>query len=154
MVICYNETLFFAKEVIFIYCLFLIFIAWNNDLGKRGEHIARAYLEEHGLFVLNRNWHCNKLEIDIIARKPGESLLHIVVVKTRLARNEKNYLTAAESVSAAKQRRLISASRGYLNYYNLNMGIQFDIIAVHFNLDGYEIEWIQDAFFPQLRSYH
>ena len=140
--------------MIFIYCLFLIFIAWNNDLGKRGEHIARAYLEEHGLFVLNRNWHCNKLEIDIIARKPGESLLHIVVVKTRLARNEKNYLTAAESVSAAKQRRLISASRGYLNYYNLNMGIQFDVIAVHFNLDGYEIEWIQDAFFPQLRSYH
>ena len=94
------------------------------------------------------------LEIDIIARKPDENLLHIVEVKTRSAKNEKNYLTAAESVSIAKQRRLISASRGYLNYYNLNMSIQFDIIAVHFNLDGYEIEWIQDAFFPQLRSYH
>lgn len=131
-----------------------IFMAWNNDLGKRGEDIACAYLEEHGLFVLNRNWHCNKLEIDIIARKPDENLLHIVEVKTRSAKNEKNYLTAAESVSIAKQRRLISASRGYLNYYNLNMSIQFDIIAVHFNLDGYEIEWIQGAFFPQLRSYH
>ena len=58
-----------------------IFMAWNNDLGKRGEDIACAYLEEHGLFVLNRNWHCNKLEIDIIARKPDENLLHIVEVK-------------------------------------------------------------------------
>ena len=67
-------------------------MAWNNDLGKRGEDIACAYLEEHGLFVLNRNWHCNKLEIDIIARKPDENLLHIVEVKTRSAKNEKNYL--------------------------------------------------------------
>ena len=85
-------------------------MAWHNDLGREGEEAACQYLESQGLCVLDRNWHCGKLELDIVARKPDENLLHIVEVKTRSAKNEKNYLTAAESVSIAKQRR--SAHQG------------------------------------------
>ena len=128
-------------------------MAWNNNLGKMGEDIACNFLQEHGLFVLDRNWRCFKYEIDIVARKLNENLLHIVEVKTRTAKHESNYLTAAESVSLAKQRRLISAARGYLNFNKLDMGVQFDIIAVHFDSGNYEVEWIQDAFVPQLKTY-
>lgn len=118
-----------------------------------GEDIACRYLEEHGLCVVERNWHCGKLEIDIIARKPDENLLHIVEVRTRSSKNESSFLTAVETVTLSKQKRLINAAKGYINYYNLNMGIQFDIIAVHYNLGTYDVEWIPDAFIPKLKTY-
>lgn len=128
-------------------------MGWHNELGRMGEDIACRYLEEHGLCVIERNWHCGKLEIDIIARKLNENLLHIVEVKTRSSKNESSFMTAAESVTLSKQKRIISATRGYLNFNKLDMGVQFDIIAIHFNSDNYEVEWIQDAFFPKLKTY-
>ncbi|MBO4814306.1 MAG: YraN family protein [Muribaculaceae bacterium] len=128
-------------------------MSWNNELGRLGEDVACRYLEEHGLCVIDRNWHCGKLEIDIIARRPDENLLHIVEVRTRSANSENRFLTAAESVTVAKQKRLINATKGYMNYYRLNMGVQFDIVAVHYNLGKYVVEWIPDAFIPKRRIY-
>ena len=39
----------------------------GNDLGKLGEDLAVAHLEENGYLILERNFVIQKAEIDIIA---------------------------------------------------------------------------------------
>lgn len=56
-------------------------MAEHNDLGKLGENLAVAHLEENGYSILERNFIIQKAEIDIIAQK--DSILAIVEVKTR-----------------------------------------------------------------------
>ncbi len=42
-------------------------MASHNDLGRRGEDIAKEYLENIGYRVLRMNWKCGKAEVDVIA---------------------------------------------------------------------------------------
>lgn len=56
-------------------------MAEHNELGKKGEDLAVAYLLENGYEILDRNWTFQKAEIDIIAKK--ENILAIIEVKTR-----------------------------------------------------------------------
>ncbi len=62
-------------------------------------------------------------------------------------------MTAVETVTLAKQKRLISATRGYLNYNYMNMGVLLDIVAVHHNSGKCEMEWILDSFVSRLKIY-
>ena len=56
-------------------------MAQHNELGKLGEELAVAFLEENGYEILETNWVFQKAEIDIIAQK--ENVLAVVEVKTR-----------------------------------------------------------------------
>lgn len=56
-------------------------MAEHNELGKKGEELAVAYLLEDGYTILERNWTYRKAEIDIIAQKEG--ILAVIEVKTR-----------------------------------------------------------------------
>ena len=56
-------------------------MAEHNELGKAGENVAVAYLEEHGYLIRHRNWRKGHFELDIVAAKENE--LVIVEVKTR-----------------------------------------------------------------------
>jgi putative endonuclease len=42
-------------------------MAVHNELGKRGEGIAREYLENAGYRILNVNWKYARAEVDVIA---------------------------------------------------------------------------------------
>jgi putative endonuclease len=52
-----------------------------SDLGRYGEQLAQAYLEEHGLRVVETNYRFHHREIDIIAEE-GDILV-FCEVKTR-----------------------------------------------------------------------
>ena len=56
-------------------------MAVHNQLGKKGEDMAEAYLLQIGYQVLHRNWRHSHYEIDIIAIK--NEVLHFVEVKLR-----------------------------------------------------------------------
>jgi putative endonuclease len=43
-------------------------MASHNELGKRGEEIAKEYLENKGYQILKMNWRHKRAEIDLIAR--------------------------------------------------------------------------------------
>ena len=58
-------------------------MAQHNIVGKEGEQIACEYLIAQGLTIRETNWRMDRLEIDIVAHKPGDDTLHIVEVKTR-----------------------------------------------------------------------
>ncbi len=56
-------------------------MAGHNELGKKGEGLAIAFLEENDYKILERNYRFQKAEVDIIAFK--DEILVGVEVKTR-----------------------------------------------------------------------
>jgi len=98
----------------------------RNEIGRRGEDAAAAYLERIGLLIEARNWRCPAGELDIVARD-GETLV-LCEVKTR--RSERAG-TAEEAVSPAKQRKLVRLAQAYLLTRGSNPEqVRFDVVAI------------------------
>ncbi len=117
-------------------------MAAHNELGKKGELIAAAYLIRKGYTIHEVNWCYNKAEVDIIA-EDGRFIV-FVEVKTR---SSTSFGQPEEFVSTQKQRHLQRAAEGYLFKTGYKGEVRFDIVSVLFNDTGaYEIYHIEDAF--------
>ncbi len=119
-------------------------MAKHNDLGNRGEKIAVRHLEARSYSVLETNWRCGRLEVDIIARLKDQ--LVVAEVKTRMG----DFLESPlEAVNKRKQQLLIRAANAYISKSNLNLDIRFDIIVVIFSDDmEFQVYQIENAFYP------
>ena len=115
----------------------------SKELGEKGEDIAAGFLAKNGYKIHHRNWHFSHKELDIVTTYKGT--LVIIEVKTRFS----NYWEEPkESVRRKKQKYIIEAAEAYVQTFNLNMDVQFDIISIVLQGEKYEIEHIQDAFQP------
>ena len=76
-------------------------MADKDDLGRRGEEHAAAYLTGLGYRIVDRNWRCPRGEIDIVALDGTE--LVIAEVKTR---SGPRYGHPLEAVTPEKLTRL------------------------------------------------
>ena len=110
-----------------------------NQVGARAEDLCAALLRGAGLRILVRNWRCRHGEIDLIAQD-GRTL---VFAEVRMRRSSA-FGGAAESVTAAKQQRLIAAARLYLAGRR-EVACRFDVLLLD-GTDGARIEWLRDAF--------
>ena len=124
-------------------------MAAHNDLGALGEQYALEYLLEKNYQILETNWVCGHKEVDIIA-KDGDNIV-FVEVKTR----HSTCLVDPEiTVDNYKQRHLIWAANNYVNRYQYDLEVRFDIIAIVVNSNNEKrIEHIVDAFYPSCRGY-
>jgi putative endonuclease len=104
--------------------------------GQAGEDAALNYLEREGLALVTRNFRCKGGEIDLVMQENG-TLVFIEVRKRADARHG----GAAASVTAAKQRRLITAAHIYLQRYKMPPACRFDVVAI----DGDALNWIKNA---------
>ena len=119
----------------------------RQTLGRRGEDTACRYLESIGHTILERNWRCSHLEIDIIS--VNQEGIHFVEVKTR----QKNIQAPPqESVDYKKQRNIAKAAGRYLHSGRTLPGrdleCMFDVVAITFDNDREEVEWIPQAYIP------
>lgn len=116
----------------------------RQELGKDGEDRAASALLAQGYAIVERRYRTRYGEIDIIARD-GEAL---VFVEVRCKSGEECG-TAAESVTRAKQRRVIRMAVEYLTRHDLHdkCPVRFDVVAID---DGPDRESrltvIKDAF--------
>jgi len=121
-------------------------MAEHNDLGKLGEDLAAAYLEENGYSILERNFVIQQAEIDIIAQK--DNVLAIVEVKTR---SSLDFGSPQDFVKQKKIQLLIKAVNAYINDrekdFQEDLEIRFDIVAIHKNGESFAIEHLTDAFY-------
>lgn len=117
-------------------------MAEHNELGKKGENLAAAYLEQNGYTILERNWTYQRAEIDIIATK--ESILAIIEVKTR---SRLDFGLPQDFVKPKKIQLLVKAVNAYINYRKIDLNVRFDIVAIHKNRETFAIEHITDAFY-------
>ena len=119
-------------------------MAKHIALGKKGEEIAKIFLEEKGYEILETNWRHDKDEIDIIALDSEE--LVIVEVKTR---STDFFGEPEESVGYFKENFLIRATEAYLEENNLDIDSRFDIISIIHTKNITKITHIEDAFYPE-----
>jgi putative endonuclease len=70
-----------------------------------------------------------------------------VEVKTRSAGYQ---VSPADAVNVPKQRTIIFAASNYLNQYSLNKEARFDIITLISNGSEWEIDHIENAFYPTM----
>jgi putative endonuclease len=106
--------------------------------GQHAEDVAAAYLQRHGLKVIARNYRCRFGEIDLIAEDRGS----LVFIEVRL-RTRSDFGGAAESIDAAKRRRLVAAARHYLARTGADRACRFDAFLVTGN-DG-AVEWLKNV---------
>lgn len=101
-------------------------------LGRRGEELAVRELTSRGYDVIERNWHCQAGEVDIVARQ-GEAW---VFVEVRTRRGDA-FGTPEESVTAAKQTRMVKVAQHYLVEHDLgNVDWRLDLVAVEIDRAG------------------
>ena len=120
-------------------------MAERNDIGKEGETLACQYLVDHGYRIMDRNWHWHHYELDMVARKGNEIVF--VEVKTRAAA----YLDhPADALSLKQMRRLVAAADAYMRSRAVDLTPRFDLILVTGQKGDYEINHIEDAFYPPI----
>ena len=112
-------------------------------LGKTGEDLAVGELCRQGYAILARRYRTRFGEIDIVARD-GAAIVFVEVKARRSARCG----TAAESITAWKQRRIGAMALDYLAWAGrVDAPCRFDVVAI----DGagspsVRIQLIRDAF--------
>ncbi len=122
----------------------------RRALGRQGETAAAAYLEAQGLTIEARGWRPTgtamapyvRGELDLIARD-GDTLV-FVEVRTRRA----GIGPAAESVTPAKRRQVMTLALAYLAVHDLSADAawRIDVIALHFDRDSTPtIRWLRNA---------
>lgn len=116
-------------------------MAEHTDVGRNGEELATSYLQNNGYTIRDRNWRWKTDELDLVAEL--EDFLVVVEVKTR---STSFFGDPAEAVSPSKQQRIIRATEAYLDSFELDKEVRFDVISIVLQSNTPHIKHIQDAF--------
>jgi len=101
-------------------------------LGRRGEELAVAELTRCGYEIVARNWRCQVGEVDVVARR--NEAWTFFEVRTRRGRE---FGTPEESLTPAKQQRMIDVALTYLAEHDLNdVDWRVGLVAVEMNRAG------------------
>lgn len=100
----------------------------QQAVGRAGEDLAAAYLEQQGWRILDRNWFGPGGELDVVALDvPGDAVVG-VEVKTRTSAA---FGSPAEAVTPAKVHRLRVLLAQWLVAHDVHAEtIRLDVIAV------------------------
>ncbi len=103
----------------------------RRGLGAMGEELAARRLSAAGYEIVTRNWRCRAGELDLVARQ-GECLV-LVEVRTRRG---KALGPPEESITPAKQARLITLAEAYVQAVDWPGDWRIDVVAVELDLGG------------------
>jgi len=115
----------------------------SYELGKQGEATAEQYLQQKGYEIIERNFHSQQGEIDLIA-KEGDFLVFVEVKSYSF----RSYGSPVGAVRKAKKQSIIHAARTYLYKKSIkNTNCRFDVVAIYRRYDGSTaIELYKNAF--------
>lgn len=123
----------------------------SKQIGDKYEQLAREFLLAKGCEIITTNYTAPKVgEIDIIARLDktlpnGRVYPTLLCVEVR-ARRHKNFASAVETVTKAKQKRLIATMSHFLQTFEIyqDFDVRFDVLA--FCVGETVPEWLTGAF--------
>jgi putative endonuclease len=112
--------------------------------GAHAEQLAADYLRKQGLTLHERNFSCKQGELDLVMEDGGT----LVFVEVRY-RKSARFGSAAETVTLAKQAKLLLAAQMYLLQhpkFNDNPS-RFDVVGVTPGVaNSHEFTWLKNAF--------
>lgn len=118
----------------------------SKEFGKLGEEMAADYLNSQGYFILEKNWFFNKKEIDIICTK--NNILVFIEVKSRQDTTPED---PSRAVTKTKKRFLIEAANAYIEKYDTDNEVRFDVITILLDKNGApQLEHYESAIIPEI----
>jgi len=103
----------------------------RRGLGRHGEELAAQHLAGKGYQIVARNWRCEAGELDLVAQMGG--CLALVEVRTRRGRGMGS---PEESITPAKQARLITLAEAYVQAVDWAGNWRIDVVAVEMDRRG------------------
>lgn len=103
-------------------------------LGRHGEELAARHLTAKGYDIVAHNWRCEAGEIDLVARDGDD--LAFVEVRTRRGQA---LGSPEESITGAKQARLIDLAEAYIQAEGWLGGWRIDVVAIEMDRRGWLI---------------
>lgn len=115
----------------------------NRAAGLLWEREAESFLHSRGLTTIARNFSCRLGEIDLVMLD-GDCL---VFAEVRYRRSSGRG-SAAETVTAAKQLRLIRTAQVYRQRrpWHARLRCRFDVLSLQHAGEEMQVEWIRNAF--------
>ena len=115
----------------------------TRQRGSHWERVAESFLRQRGLRTLTRNYQARVGEIDLIMAD-GDTL---VFTEVRF-RADETYGSGADTVTRAKQQRIIRAARNYLARHATahDVHCRFDVVSIGAREGRTLINWIRNAF--------
>jgi putative endonuclease len=112
--------------------------------GDYWENVAFDFLKKKNLKKIERNYNCKLGEIDLIMT--DNDILIFIEVKYR--KND-DWVSAAESVTKSKQRKIIKTAQLFLlqNKKYKDWNCRFDVVSIQGTKQDPEIDWIEGAFY-------
>lgn len=115
------------------------------QFGTRGESLAKQHLVNRGYIILEENWRFQHLELDLIVADDE----HVVFVEVK-TRSASSFETIEDMITKKKQRFLIIAANAYIEKNEITKEARFDVIAITFENEKYQVDHIVDAFYPEV----
>lgn len=110
--------------------------------GGEAEQLVVEHLEREGFVVRDRNVHCRRGELDVVAERGP--VLAFVEVRMR---STAAWGDPSQTVTHAKQRKVVLAAHEYCQRHRLfERVIRFDVASVVGRGRGGAVEYIADAF--------
>ncbi len=116
------------------------------DIGQQAEQQALNFLQQQGLRLIARNYHCQRGEIDLIMADQKT----LVFIEVRY-RKDCHFGSSAESITPAKQRKIIHTAEHYLLHKVPAQApaCRFDVVAIYPSVgeqSSLQFDWIKSAF--------
>ena len=115
----------------------------TRQQGSHWESKAESFLRRNGLKTLQKNFHGRIGEIDLVMLDG----LTLVFVEVRF-RSNTHFGSGADSVTPAKQRKIIQAATRFLqcNRQHRERPCRFDVVSIGTGAGRPEMNWIRSAF--------
>lgn len=116
----------------------------TRQIGNEGEELAAAYLESKGYTILERNYHFERAEIDIVAYD-NESFIIFAEVKKR---STNRYGEPEEFVDQEKVQNIYKAAEAWIYERKMDgVPVRFDVISIlQKNDEAPDIKHFENAF--------
>jgi len=118
----------------------------TRQIGDEGEELAAAYLESKGYTILDRNYHFERAEVDIVAYD-NETCIVFAEVKTR---STNRYGEPEEYVDDEKIQNIYKAAEAWVYERKMDgVPVRFDVISIlQQENEAPDIKHFEDAFTP------
>ena len=105
----------------------------HRKLGIQGEQAASHFLSAKGWEIKDKNWHCARGELDIVA-SDRDSLIFVEVKTRRMAADAMDRVL--ESITPRKRERILATIYHYLAENELeDSNWRLDVVAVFWRPD-------------------
>lgn len=138
----------------------------TSPTQQQGDHFetqALHHLQSQGLTLIAKNWHYKNMgEIDLVMLDKTVKIPCLVFIEVRQRKIftfGNDFGTAEDSITPAKQKKLIKTAQAFLSYFDdfekfdfnhfHDFDTRFDVVTFSTFQNETQVEWIKSAFWVE-----